>query len=189
MHVEMNFELNFWEVHPEFKIAGPFKELYKKDRSPKKAKSSKEAWCVKLIWHRKSLFYPLPLEGEGSKTEVVFDNILGDPEYYQKNRAKVDELADYFMEVVDSIAVRSLRGLEEKLKERDAFLKRTPYDMGEIGEKGNWVGGTVDTLDKMMANTDKLYTLLAKARKEVEQEEEQETMGGGEESLSDKGDL
>ena len=181
--------LNFWEVHPSLKAAGPFKEIWKKDRTRGKDRSSKIAWCIALIWDRKSDFYNLEIGGKYCKLKLVFGDFFGDKNFYTKEKELVDDLRDFYIESTTTVAQRTLVGIEEKLKERDKFIRNTPYDMGEIGDRGAYVGGTVDTLDKMMANTEKLYSLYDKARKIVDQEMQQSTMGGAEQSLSDSGEI
>lgn len=168
--------------------AGPFKELYTKDKSRGKANSSKLAWCVKLIWNRKSSFYMLPEKGPNNKIELIFEDHYGDVTYYAKNKEKVDNLRDYYVRLTETVAIRTLRGVEEKLSERDTFLRNTPYDKGDddlLLDVGDWAK-RIDTIDKMLANTEKLYNLYEKARKVVEQEESVTAMGGAQESLSDQ---
>ena len=184
-----NIKESFWIEHPALTAAGPFGEIYKRDKTRGKGQSSKLAWCVKLIWDPKSEYYNLPEEGADNKVDLIFEDYYGDKTYLDKNMPKVEELRNFYLKITETTARRTLREIEEKLLERGVFLKRTPYDMGEIGERGQWVGGTVDTLDKMMANTDKLYVLYDKARKAVEQEEQQVAMGGGRESLTDSEEI
>jgi hypothetical protein len=186
-----NFNDNFWEVHPGLAAAGPFKRLHASDKSRNKVNSSKLAWCVKLIWDRKSDYYSLPETGENNKLELIFGDHYGDAGYYTKNKGKVEELRDFYITSKDTVAIRTLRGIEEKLTERAAFLRNTPYDNGDetgledVGfSVADWAK-RIDTIDKMMANTDKLYTLYDKARKAVEQEEQITAIGGAQESLSD----
>ena len=179
---------NFWEVHPALSAAGPFKELHRKDKSRGKGSSSKLAWCIKLIWNRKSEFYNLPEAGENNKIDLVFEDVYGDKSYYKTHKKSVEDLREFYISSTTTAAARTLVGIEDKLKERDAFLRATEYYMGDLTERG-WNGGTVDTLDKMMANTEKLYNLYNKARQIVEQEEQTIAMGGATESLSDTGEI
>jgi len=181
-----NTDESFWIVHPALKLAGPFKELYTKDKSRNKAVSSKLAWSIKLIWNRKSEFYNLP---EADKISLVLEDYYGDSTYYSKNKDKIDELRDFYLRITETVARRTLREIEEKLIERGQFIKQTAYTMGEIGERGQWVGGTADTLDKMMERTDKIYNLYDKAIKVVQQEEQSTVMGGAQESLTDSGEI
>lgn len=179
---------NFWIVHPALTVAGPFGDLHRKDKSKNKATSSKLAWAIKLIWDRKSDYYNLPEKGLDNKIDLIFEDFYGDVTYYVKNLEKVESLRDFYFKSTETLARRTLRGIEDKLHERDLFIRNTPYDVpvgdDEIFNMGDWAK-RIDTIDKMLANTDKIYTLYDKARKVVEQEESQTTMGGAQESLSD----
>lgn len=191
MSLLSNFDTNenFWENNPTLKVAGPFKDLYTKDKSRNKAVSSKLMWAVALIWDRSSKFYNQPEDGPDGKIALIFEDYYGDPEYYSKNKDKVNELRDFYRKLQESHAERTLRGIEEKLEERDTFLKETSYTMGIEGERG-FMYGTVDTLDRMMSNTKKLYDMWEEARKLVTQEKEKgQTMGGGQESLTDADEI
>lgn len=187
MMESFNIDENFWMVHPALKAAGPFKELYTKDKSRNKASSSKLAWCVKLIWNRKSDFYKLPEAGPDNKIDLIFGDYYEDAGYYVKNKEKIDELKEFYLRSTESVAARTLRGIEDKLLERDRFIRNTPYDEGEgeILDIGDWAK-RIDTIDKMMERTEKIYNLYDKARKVVDQEEQQVAMGGQQESLTDQ---
>lgn len=180
---------NFWDNNPQLQLVGDFKKLYTSDKSRNKTASSKLMWTVALIWDRTSKFYDQPEGGVDGKIPLLFGDYLGDEHYYTKNKAKVDGLRDLYRKLQETIAERTLRGIEEKLQERDTFLKGTEYTMGVEGDRG-FICGTVDTLDKMMANTKKLYDMWEDARKVVTQEAEKgHTVGGGQESLGDSGEI
>jgi len=184
-----NVDDNFWNIHPELKIAGEFKSLYTSDKSRNKANSSKLAWAILLIWDRESRYYNLPEEGEDNKIDLIFDEHYGDVTYYKKNKEKVLSLRDYYLKITETIAQRTLRGIEEKLSERHRFLRKTPYDDGDpITDVGEWAK-RIDTIDKMMERTEKIYNLYEKARKVVEQEQQTNVMGDAQESLSDGGEI
>lgn len=177
---------NFWTANPQLGIVGPFKKLYTNDKSRGKAISSKLMWSVALIWDRGSKYFSQP---ESDKILLVFEDYFGDKNYYKNNLEKITELKDFYIRLTETTAERTLSGIEAKLRERDAFLKDTHYDMGEKGERG-WQWGTVDTLDKMMANTKKLYDMYDESRKVVMEDlEKGSTKGDAAESLSDSGDI
>ena len=110
-----NIDENFWVVHPELKAAGPFKDLHTRDKSRGKAVSSKLAWCIKLIWDRKSSFYNLPETGPDNKVDLIFNDYYRDPTFLDKNMAKVETLKEFYLKTTESVAKRTLRGIEEKL--------------------------------------------------------------------------
>lgn len=181
---------NFWEVYPDFSVAGPTKDLYESDKSKKKDDSSRLMWTISLIWYRGSKFYNLPEHGEDGKIKLVFDDFYGDRDYYDKNKNQVETIRAFFVRCTTKVARRALTGVEEKLLERDKFLRETKYDLGVSNDRGQWVGGTADILDKMMANTEKLWKLYESAKKIADEEDEQGIgKGGAQESLSDSGEI
>jgi hypothetical protein len=184
-------ESNFWDEFPQLTTVGPFKKLYKSDKTPNKAYSSKLIWTIVFIWDYNSKFYNLPEDGEDGKIKIVFEEFFGDPKYYEKNIEKVEELKDFYLRIQETPARRALRDIEDKLRERAKFLKDTKYDMGVCNERGQWVGNTASILDKMMADTKKIYDLYDQALKTVskEQLEDERVRGGGELSLSDKEEI
>jgi hypothetical protein len=176
---------SYWVAFPMANAAGPYKELHKVDKTKDKTRSSKIAWCIRLIWDRQSEYFNLE---EHEKTELIFKDILGDVKYPVEHKELYGELRDFFVRTQTTVAKRTLSGIEDKLLERDKFIKATPYELGALTERG-YVGGTVDTLDKMMANTYKLYELYDKARVLVDQENQQSNKGGVKTSLSDSGEI
>lgn len=178
---------NFWKVNPQLTAAGPFKPLYENDCSAGKVVSSKKMWCVSLAYDPGSKYFNMP---EEDKLDLLFTDIMGDTKFLKANRDIINELRDFYRKLLETPARRSLRGVEDKLNERDLFLKNTEYTLGELGNNGQWVGGTADLLDKMMANTVKMWDLYDKALKVVSDEAQVGVaFGGGSISLTDSGDI
>ena len=81
--------------------------------------------------------------------------------------------------------------LENKLKERTAFISSTPYSMDsfETSSSGKNIlkKGTADQLDKMFANTDKINKLVQDAMNALAASSGSggSAKGGGLESLGD----
>ena len=189
----LNTDINFWEEYPELKAAGPFKKLYTSDKSRGKGSSSKLAWAIALIWDRGSKYYNFPEEGKDGKIFLIFDDFFGDFKYYTANKEKIEELKDWYLRAGETIAMRTLRGILDKLEERDKFLRKTPYDapspeFDETYGVSEWAK-RIDTIDKMLANTDKIYTLYDKARTVVEKEEQSHSKGDAQLSLSDSDEI
>ncbi len=183
-----NKDENFWTMNPQCTAAGVFKEVYEEDKSKGKKVSSSLMWSIALIYDHKSTFYNLPEEGEDNKVDLIFDDVYGDVTWPSKNKELFEKLRDFYRLLNETPAQRALRGVEEKLIERDIFLKATVYTMGIPGERGGWIGNTADVLDKMFSNTQKLWDLYEKARKQVLQETEGASkIGGRKESLTDQG--
>jgi len=177
-------DVNFWQVNPQLKLVGPFKDLYNSDKSQGKGTSSRKMWAIALYSDRKSKYFNL---SEEEKEELIFDDYYGDRKWPIENRELFDSLCFFYNKLTETSAMRTLREIEQKLEERSRFLKNTEYTLGEKGDKG-WLWDTADTLDKMLANSQKLYDMYDKTRKIVEQEMEQgKAIGKQSLSASDEG--
>lgn len=186
--------LSFWEVCPQLVAAGITKKLYEEDKSKKKTESSNLMWFIALTTDLNSKYYNIPSIGDDNKYELLGEDILGYKYYYRSNRAKCDQLIEFYCKLQDTPAQRALREWDEKMVERAKFIKETPFTMDtyEFDEESGRqikIVGTVDTLDKMMANTKKLYDDYSRIQKDLSISEiDTENLGGGEASLSDQGD-
>lgn len=182
-----DYKINFWELEPQFKAAGKFKEIYDKDKSKGKNKSSLLMWTVAMCWDMNSRFYNLPEDGDDSKIDLLFEDIYGSKKYFYDNQADVMLLREQYIKMQDTNTMRALRDIEIKLDERSRFLKMTPYELGTCNERGTWVGNTSTMLDKMMADTKKIFDQYDAAKKAVDAERiaNEEVKGGGKVSLGD----
>lgn len=193
-YASLDPDLSFWEAYPQFKTAGPFKDLYKSDKSRNKMVSSKKAWFVIALFNRTSIYFSLPEEGEDSKFRIVGEDMFEDVEYYNKNKELIDELGDFYEKTSCSQLERDLKGYLKKFNERKQFLLSTEYtlDYYEETESGRTVTkkGTADQLDKMFIGTDKIAEMIDKMQKLVKQEKDKGVAKGGQrESLSDTGEI
>lgn len=178
---------NFWDDHSQLAAAGPIRDLYVKDKSRNKAVSSKLMWCIALIWDSNSKFYNLPEEGEDNKIDLIFEEYYGDITYYKKNKEKIQDIKDFYLRLCETPARRALREIETKLAERAKFMANEKYSIGECNERGQWIGNTATILDKMLADTKKIYDLYESALKTVslEVDGDDHIKGGARASLTD----
>ena len=190
---DFDIDVSFWELYPTLKAAGPSGELYKKDKTKNKSRSSKIMWCIALCFDRSSKYYKLPEEGsrDDGKVAMIFGDYLGDEKYRESNPDVYSKLRNFYLATQESRLERSLREAEEKMEERSRFLMETKYTMGVLCEKtGKYIGGTADLLDKMQSNTDKITTNVEKAIalvvKEQSTAKDGKQKGGAEASLSDQ---
>jgi len=186
-----NHDTSFWDEHIQLSTVGVFKSLYDSDRSRNKGTSSKMMWCIALIWDYNSKLYNLPESGPDSKIDLVFSDHYGSGTYYKNNKAKIDGLKELYLKIQETSAKRTLRQIEKKLEERSVFLNDTNYDLGLCNERGQWVGNTATILDKMLADTKKVYELYDHALKIVQSEiaSADRVKGGGNLSLSDQEEI
>lgn len=179
--------VNFWDQHPDFLATQPFLNLWKEDKSKGKTNSSTSMWFVVFCFDMDSKYYNLEFE---ERCSILGEDYCGDANYYQHHKDTVDKLQLAYCKLVDSKAKRSLRNWFDKLEERDLFISKTPFSMDFYGEDGRPRKGTADQLDKMMANTKKLWDDYQRIMEDVGKEDSHsEGRGGAMPSASDEGDL
>lgn len=172
---------NFWEFNPQYKII--FKDIYSKDKSRDKEKSSKFMWGLLLYTHPKSDFYLLP-----DKDTLIARDILGEPKFdWNKQIEVIKRIQDISL----TQAEKSLVVWDETLKKRDKFIHSQEFTLDQYIEDDNGkqklMKGTADQLDKMLANTVKLYDEYNKILKQLTEEETKKGKGNKPLSLSDEG--
>ena len=178
-------KVNFWINNPQLKAMGPFKKLHDDDKSKDRTVSSKIMWGVAFFSDRKSKYYNLP---ENEKKTLIAEDIIEDKLFFTKGNPLFTDLCSFYEKLNETPAMRALKGIEEKLNERDLFLRETQYTLGEKSDKG-FIWGTADTLDKMLANSVKVWDLYSKARAIVHEESETKSYGNQTKSLSDSGQI
>lgn len=179
---------NFWEVNPQLQVISPFKELYREDSSRKKKNSSDLMWFIALCNDPDSKFRNIPSE---DKVELIGEDFFSDVNFYKAHQDQLDDLSASYQLYTETAAQRALREWEEKIIERARFIKNTTFSMDEYDESGKLRKGTADQLDKMLANTKKLFDDYQRILKDLRAEEEEggSLKGGAEESLSDSGEI
>ncbi len=164
---------NFWQLNPELKIPPSFKRLYDSDKNKDKKNSSALCWAVYLLIDTESKFASLP---EDDKKELIANDYLKEPKFDWK---QLDEAINTYQELVLTPAKRALIGWNNKMMERDKFLRETKYEIE-----------TCDSLDKMLSNTKKLYDDYQRVIKDLEEEKtKQQNKGNRRASLSDTGEI
>lgn len=162
---------NFWVAHPKSQqllTVKLFNDLHKKDKSKDKSESSNTMWAIALYTDNDSIWIDLPSKDRKS--------LIG-----ELIKVKWDLYTEYikiYSELCLSQAERSLVAWKNKLQERDEFIADTPYDIENA-----------DRLDKILANTDKLYKQLKAIEAELSKEQGIQNKGGSEASMSDTGEI
>lgn len=169
--------VNFWEVNPQLKIAGVFKQHYDQDKTKGKTASSKVMWFIALLTDLDSKYYSLPFEDRVELLEDDFINQLG---YYKENKAMLDEIILFYQKVADTPAERHIRQWDDTLEKRSEFLRTMEYSLDNF-----------DKVDKLAANTQSIFKTLNQIKKDIEMERTGggTAKGGSMESLSDTGEI
>ena len=150
---------NFWEWNPQF--IDLFDELYKKDKSKNKNKSSKIMWALYHKLNPDSIYYNL-----ADKEEVIKKKFLKDSKF-NWNKYLDDE--DLFKRVLLTPAERALHEWNETMKKRNTFLRGQDFTLDKY-IKGKLVKGNAKDLDAMLANTAKLYQEYGKIIKDLKED-------------------
>ena len=180
MSVIANFDIdvNFWELNTQFKILGKFATFYRADTSKGKNASSKVMWAIALFTDtdKDNKLRNLPKK---DKETIIAAEFIRDVKFKWK---KYNDLIEYYKETQLTLSKRSLFFLNDKMQEREDFLKTVAYTIENAGE-----------LDKIMANTDKLFSMVARLEDQIEQAESAEdggiAKGGRTESASERKEL
>jgi hypothetical protein len=160
---------NFWSSSPQLKIL--FHQIYSEDKSKDKKNSSTILWCIALLLHPESKFANYPYQ---KRLEIVQDYAQNhetefNPELYP-------ETVHLFEEGVLSKAQKFLVKWEKKLEERQEFIDSLKFDLE-----------TVETVDKILSNTNKLWKQYQECLKDVEEERSKNVgQGGAMESASEQ---
>lgn len=139
-------DVNFWEHNPQLRYVENFSELHKGDKSRGKADSSQLMWAIALLMDKSknNNFRNMPEEERRFQLAKYF---LKDDKFSWEN-PKIRTLIDTYEKCIMTQPMRSIRNLEEKMKERDVLIQQTPYNMD-----------TAEELDKMIIGTHKIIQL------------------------------
>jgi hypothetical protein len=177
MSILNNFDIDqdFWSSNPQFKIPKDFKKFYDEDKSKGKAQSSKILWAIALLLDNgeDNKFRNLSYE---DRRALIAEDFLNEPKFKWENYQK---LMDGYYALHMSKLERSLNIYEQKLEERDQFIRTAKYNLDSAA-----------SLDKIISSTKGIYDLITKLRDEINKEKEQNTTKAGmEESAAEKGEI
>jgi hypothetical protein len=166
--------INFWEVNPQLKGVGIFKDLIESDKSKKKENSSKLMWFTAYCYDMRSPLYNLV---EGDRVQIICEDIVEDANFYKDNKAKINELKEVYMKLQDTPAMRQLRVWNKKMEEKTLFMESTPY------AEDTW-----EMLDKMQSSNVAAYKNYQQILEMISKEDAGSSSRGGQEpTLSDAG--
>ena len=158
---------DFFEAYPDLEFKLPFRKI--KEVFPEKA--SLYSWYIFLYCDTNSSFRTYPAEHRRIELSENFikEDIHDFPEIQEA-------IKDYEINMM-SLAKRNFKKWEDKLTERQKFIEDTDY-----------TSETFEMLDKLMAQTSKMWDMFLKLKTEFDKEgDEDQTYGGVELSASEKG--
>ena len=173
--MRINFENSFWDEYPELIIPNKFNDLYTKDKSKNKSKSSRIMWAIHLHSHPESKLYNLL-----DKEEVIARDFIKEKSFKWETYKEHLEL---YRNVVLTPAERALQNWDEIMSLRDKGIKEFYVDA--IEEKD---ADVILKLDKALAATPKMFDDY-KRIKESYEEEKTRKKGTRIASLSDSDEI
>jgi hypothetical protein len=179
------FEGNPFINNPHLKHISPYKEIYDRDKSKDKRKSSNEIYAIFIMTspdEEENKYIKLSEEKRKELVETHFKINWND-------KLIIEGLKDYPKKCM-SIAELTLQGIQNKILERDAFLKSCPYtnDIYAKDSNGNFIakGNTFlidklppEKIDKMLRETAALYKEYSEAQKFFRIEKDNLIIRGG----------
>lgn len=177
----------FWEIYPQYKTL--FNDFYKADKTKNKERSSKIMWAIVLYIHPLSDFYNIP-----NKDRYLAKGVIGDNKFRFED---YKDLMDLAKDSIFTVAIKALDDWNLMMIKRDKFTKSQDftldgyqYDENEQPVLNKFgkpmiIKGNAEQLDKMLANTAKLYQDYQKVLDQLKQEKVKSKKGSKRLSASD----
>jgi hypothetical protein len=163
---------NFWDINPQLRVPEPFKDLYTKDKSKGKAQSSKLMWALAFFADFDSKYRAL---SENERRRLIAEDILKEPEFDWTTVNTYIKAWDMFK----SVPMKQMAEWERLMNEKTEYMRTLKYN-----------AETADEIEKRLLSNTKLYSEYEEIMARLVQEGEGGTMmGGGMESLTEKGEI
>tara|TARA_Y100001963_G_C6704690_1_gene411321 strand:- start:186 stop:710 length:525 start_codon:yes stop_codon:yes gene_type:complete len=161
---------NFWSINPQLEIPKIFADIYKKDKSKNKEKSSKIMWAIALLIDPDSKFANAPYE---DRKNLILTDYIRDIKFKWED---YQDAIEYYENLLLTPAQRQINIWSRKMDEKTKYLDSLSYEED------------AETIEKLLTSNAKLYTELERITKQLEKEEsEGVAKGGREESAGEKG--
>lgn len=174
MKVMESWDINasFWELNPQLKIPSAFNRLYTSDKSKGKAHSSRLMWAIAFFADFDSKYRAL---SDSERKKLVAEDILKEPEFDWTTVEEYIKAWDMFK----SVPMKQMCEWERLMNEKTEYMRTLKYN-----------AETADEIEKRLLSNTKLYSEYEEIMSRLVQEGEGGTMlGGGMESLTEKGEI
>jgi hypothetical protein len=123
------------------------------------------------------------LKNVPNKEEMIGLNVLSKAAYYDDNQTAIEALTVKWKQASWTTARYMMEDWENRLIKRDTFLNGQEYSFDYIDD-GKVIKGTATDLDRMSANTPKLWSDYFKIMEDLTRENlDGESLGGAEDSF------
>jgi hypothetical protein len=163
---------NFWEVNPQLRVPEPFSGFYSQDKSKGKSHSSKLMWALAFFADFDSKYRAL---SENERKRLVSEDILKEPGFDWNTISDYVKAWDMFK----SVPMKQMCEWERLMNEKTEYMRTLKYN-----------AETADEIEKRLLSNTKLYSEYEEIMARLIQEGEGGTMmGGGMESLTERGEI
>jgi len=162
--------INFWSANPQLKVPEHFADIYKKDKSKTKGKSSQIMWAIALLVDPDSKFSNISY---ANRQKMIAKDFLKNEEF------KWDDYTEaivFYERSLITPAKRQLMVWNKKMDEKTLYLDVLTYE-----DNADTIEGLLKTNVKLFEDYERLLKLVDKENNEGA------TKGGAEESASEKG--
>lgn len=176
-----NFDIDvkpiLWKIFPSWKSPKIFKEMYDKDKSKGKAKSSILMWALVHVYD-KSKDNPYRMLDSIERKEVIAEDILEDPTFkWEDYEKEMEAMSKIFYGEEE----RSLYALEDYIGKRRRHIEK---------EQDEMCLATMKDLDEAIKRNKPIFDEMERLRNVVSLKEEAgRTKGDIVESAMEKGDI
>lgn len=172
-------EDNFWELNPHLRYLSPFKELYAKDKSSKKADSSKDMWCIWML-EDPSLDNKVFHFTKERQAEIVKNY----NSKFAEDRKEIQAIREVYDDFCLSIAGRAYKEESATMADRTAFLRNAKYTFDYYEQdpktgKTKIVKGNATEIDAMRLRTIKINESYKQVERMFEEEQRVARIYGG----------
>lgn len=163
---------SFWDLNPQLKVPSVFNRLYVSDKSKGRAHSSKLMWAVAFFADFDSKYRAL---SDNERKKLIAEDILRDPGF---DWTAVEEQIKAW-DMFKSVPMKQMSEWERLMNEKTEYMRTLKYN-----------AETADEIEKRLLSNTKLYSEYEEIMARLVQEGEGGTMlGGGMESLTEKGEI
>jgi len=167
---------NFWNLNPQLTFMKPFSELYERDKTKDKSRSSTEMWFIFFMTDSdedENKFYRIP---EKERKEMLLESFL----------ISANEEDELIKRCIEIYPVLCLDSIERTLKEQKDYLVKRSKAITEM----DYNFETMKNIDYALGQSLKINTEYAKIEELFQKDKKTSIIRGGRKmTLSEKGDL
>jgi hypothetical protein len=170
---------NFWTVNPQLTVISEFKNLLDKDKSKGKDNSSRIMWAIALFTDIGSKYRSLP---DSDKKHILIKEIIKDEKF---DWSTIEPLITVWRNKFLSPAQKQLILWESYMQEKNQYMANLMESL-----RNEYKKEIADEVEKKLLSNGALFDEYNRLQDLLAQEEDAgRVQGGGQESLTEKGEI